>query len=443
MPGKDSKHRIFNMLSTNWLICCAMLALIIIVGLWVPHVVLPFVAFALMVVVTRISPAMPSAEGVSCSIMVRTTNYTLGWSALIMLIINALNTHWIPNIFVDPETYNVGIPFIPALIIAPVGAVLFSIAYFRMGKTELCRQCTSRASITMRQGVAHTLVHNEGRVQVRLMAIISIFLSVVGWLYYALFYINVNINSSDRFIFFIVPVALLALSVGFIYTRYAAMEDRTDARAAISVQRTTQVRFLIVKGDTLLLGEVQHPDIPGVTLWDTPAIEDIAATDSMTDTEAHDLFVKKTGIAESFRVRPLFVTRDPASGINVFHYAIFLSDDTPDSPLIKGEWLNLYAIDKLLNTGMLTRPMAYDIHRIYVMTMAFKTYDRDGRRLYPIKNYRPTFRLCDFKDWDIDYSDIHWLYVAEHNEDKPFFRLRKFWRRYISGMDRSWRENRS
>ena len=62
MPGKDSKHRIFNMLSTNWLICCAMLALIIIVGLWVPHVVLPFVAFALMVVVTRISPAMPSAE---------------------------------------------------------------------------------------------------------------------------------------------------------------------------------------------------------------------------------------------------------------------------------------------------------------------------------------------------------------------------------------------
>ena len=180
MPGKDSKHRIFNMLSTNWLICCAMLALIIIVGLWVPHVVLPFVAFALMVVVTRISPAMPSAEGVSCSIMVRTTNYTLGWSALIMLIINALNTHWIPNIFVDPETYNVGIPFIPALIIAPVGAVLFSIAYFRMGKTELCRQCTSRASITMRQGVAHTLVHNEGRVQVRLMAIISIFLAVVG-----------------------------------------------------------------------------------------------------------------------------------------------------------------------------------------------------------------------------------------------------------------------
>ena len=61
--------------------------------------------------------------------------------------------------------------------------------------------------------------------------------------------------------------------------------------------------------------------------------------------------------------------------------------------------------------------------------MAWKTYDRDGRRLYPIKNYRPTFRFRDFKTWDVDYNDLHWLDVATNNEDKPFYRLRRFWRK--------------
>jgi len=373
--------------------------------------------------------------------MIRTTNYTLGWSALIMLIINALNTHWIPNIFVDPATYNVEIPFIPALIIFPVGSILFSVALLRMGKSETCRQCVTRASFTMRQGITHALVHNETRRQLRLMALLSIFLSVIGWSYYALFYINVNINTNDTFFFFIVPVALLALSVAFTYTRYATIQDKPANRTI--VPRTTQLRFLVVKGDNMLMSEVPMPDIPGITAWDTPAIEDVPATDEISDEEARELFEKKSGMTTSFRLKPLFVTRNQTRGINVFHYAVFIPDDTPDTSLPKGEWLSLYALDKLLNTGLLTRPMAYDIHRIYVMTMTYKTYDREGRRLYPIKNYRPTFRLRDFKDWDFDYSDPHWLYVAEHNEDKPFFRLRRFWRRYISGLDRSWRQNHS
>lgn len=61
--------------------------------------------------------------------------------------------------------------------------------------------------------------------------------------------------------------------------------------------------------------------------------------------------------------------------------------------------------------------------------MAWKTYDREGKRLYPIKHYRPTFRLRDLKDWDVDYSDTSWFAVAENNQDRPFFRTRKFWRK--------------
>jgi len=63
------------------------------------------------------------------------------------------------------------------------------------------------------------------------------------------------------------------------------------------------------------------------------------------------------------------------------------------------------------------------------MTMAWKTYDRNGRRLYPIRHYRPTFRLRDMPRWDVDYDDQTWFDVAINNEDHRFFRLRSFWNR--------------
>lgn len=60
------------------------------------------------------------------------------------------------------------------------------------------------------------------------------------------------------------------------------------------------------------------------------------------------------------------------------------------------------------------------------MTMAWKTYDRNGHRLYAIKHYRPTFRFRDMKDWDIDYNDSTWFDIAANNEDGHFFRTKQF-----------------
>ena len=59
--------------------------------------------------------------------------------------------------------------------------------------------------------------------------------------------------------------------------------------------------------------------------------------------------------------------------------------------------------------------------------MAWKTYDRNGRRLYPIRHYRPTFRLRDLREWTVDYDDQSWFDIAQNNEDRRFFRLRNFW----------------
>ena len=64
--------------------------------------------------------------------------------------------------------------------------------------------------------------------------------------------------------------------------------------------------------------------------------------------------------------------------------------------------------------------------------MAWKTYDENGYRRYPIKNYHPTFRLRDFGQWSVDYQDPVWLYVANFNQDKPMFHVRRLLRK-LSG----------
>lgn len=72
--------------------------------------------------------------------------------------------------------------------------------------------------------------------------------------------------------------------------------------------------------------------------------------------------------------------------------------------------------------------LASEIHRLHTITMAWKTYDAEGRRLYKVKNYHPIFRLDGICDWDVDFNSPKWLDVARLNEDKRFFRLRKLWR---------------
>lgn len=95
---------------------------------------------------------------------------------------------------------------------------------------------------------------------------------------------------------------------------------------------------------------------------------------------------------------------------------------------LRGRWYNLSQVERLLHNRELTPMLASEIHRLHTITMAWKTYDAEGRRLYKVKNYHPIFRLDGICDWDVDFNSPKWLDVARLNEDKRFFRLRKLWR---------------
>ena len=89
---------------------------------------------------------------------------------------------------------------------------------------------------------------------------------------------------------------------------------------------------------------------------------------------------------------------------------------------------------EMIKTHKLSPLFESELNRIYTIVMSWKTYDLKGKRLYAIKDYKPTFRLRDLRYCDVDYNDINWLYVSAYNADRPFFYVRNLWNKYICGI---------
>ena len=404
----------------------------ILLGLWVPPVWMPIVGAALVFILIRVRVAYLTYAPIGCSLLIRYAVQTIVWSSLIMLSINILNTHWVENVFVDQETYNLSIPFIPSLIVYPVLTVVLAVGFLRMGKSGYCRRCIERAGMSFLDGVHRNIHQNEARFQMKFLLAIAIFMSLLSWGYYMVFYINVNLNEGDVLYYFIVPVAIYLLSAGYMISRYGNMLfEFSSGVESGALKPQSEIRFLVVRADRMLLAEVPLPGYSGHPLWDTPASAAIPSAETVTDENMRQVFTQISG-TDRFSLRRLFITAK-MSLTPTYHFAAFVDSPDTELPGLSGTWLDLYSIEVLMKSGCVSRSLAFEIHRIYTVTMAWKTYDRDGRRLYPIKNYRPTFRLSDFHSWDVDYDDNHWLDVANNNQDRLFYRLRRLYRRFISG----------
>ena len=92
---------------------------------------------------------------------------------------------------------------------------------------------------------------------------------------------------------------------------------------------------------------------------------------------------------------------------------------------IEGEWLKWGHLRQLAQQGILSPDLVTELTRVWRIAMAWKTYDEGGRRLYPIKNYKPTFRLRDIRSWDVNYDDTHWLTVDRTNQDKFWYPVKR------------------
>ena len=140
-----------------------------------------------------------------------------------------------------------------------------------------------------------------------------------------------------------------------------------------------------------------------------------------------------TGLTQ-YDLRLLYVNSNFRVDCNMFHFACFVeSKEQVANSRLEGEWFTLPELNSLIENDDLSNIFKSEYERIYKISMAWKSYDRQGRRLYNMRNYVPTFRLQDIKDWDVDYNDKEWLFVAKNNQDRSFYRIKRFWHRVING----------
>lgn len=432
----------------SWALSVGALIVALLLPLMVSKVVCPLYCLglsALLYVSVRLNRQSQSPV---CTLMPFVMSRVMFFSSIVMLMINVMHKrHYIDLVVADVELLNPEIPYIMILILGPMTVLMCSWVLLRGPSLPLCVDCVRQYGNQAERGFLGDFQSREGKYQVKTMLWMMAGLTVAAYLYYFIFYINVNLNSPDIFVFNVAPSLLLCVSILMVGMRYLGVWHffrLSFGRAGSQVGRVTKLRFLIVSGEKMLL-DVPSPegdiDISDFRI-DTPVTLSIRRRD-VTLEEASTFFENITDIKNP-DIRFLYSSYKGNSDSSIFHYLVELpSSSIPDGARLKGEWFTIREVGNMLNAHALTPLLAAEIVRMHNVALAWKTYDRRGMRRYQIRNYRPAFRISDLANREIDYNDPHWLYIADNNEDKPFFRIRHLWSRHVSGSmkhDKSARE---
>lgn len=424
----QERIRSVHALWREWLCSFGALTLVVILSFIISKVWLPLVVLGLAWLLFYYVSRMRDEGVLRCIRVTSTTAGSLVLSSVIMGICLLVNkTNLFASLF-EPGTLNSRIPYIVSLIVFPDAAVMAGIALGRLGSSQECSRCKTRMGYHINDDMGDNIFHKEAAFQLKLLMIVSLAIGILNWVYYLGWYSNASLNGRDKYFYLVIPVVVYVITLFYTGRRYARVIDEMRMRYArfSHAGGETTLRFLVLRGDTLLLNQTDGTENPTGVVLDTPVTATESYTTEVDEKRARDICTRKLGTGD-FELKYLYTTDQAELGENIVHYAVLLDGEEklPEGWLASGEWYTIGQIDALMKGRMVSHTLAAEIHRIYTIVMAWKTYSRDGRRLYPIKNYVPTFRLRDFGEWNVDYGDDEWIYIAHHNQDKPLYCLRR------------------
>lgn len=427
----------FIRLWLNWTlsvgaIAATLFSVLFISKLWLPAVALAF-QFMLM---GRVKLLRQNPHRTSCCLLPYLVARILFFSAIIMVGINIYVIHFIDPMIIEQGYVNPQIPYVTVLILGPVSTVVTAWAYFTRFTEKLCYNCRMKFGGAANIGYVAKVLLQERQLQLRMLLTASVLITIYSWAYYLTHYSNVNFSESDLFYYIWIPIILYLFSVINLGIRYVSLDTffhKNMIGGSYGGGESSELRYLLLSEDRILLTPVGKE---GEEKLDTPARCTIPYRERRSEYEALTNFRRIAGIVIQPHMKFLYENADINNHGNVFHYVCELSssDDIQGSDL-EGEWYTQGELRRMVDEGALAPELMAEVERIYAVTIAVKTYDSNGRRLYDIKHYRPSFKLRDISNPDIDYNDPHWLLVAKDNEDKPFFHLKRFWRRYVRGIE--------
>lgn len=438
----DENKALFS-LWKGWALSFGAITAIAVGSLWLNRVWLPIFAFTLALLLYMLVRRNRSASLPVCYAIPFLAIFTLVTTGVVMTSLDIWHT---PRFFPDsPEAHvpdNPDIPYIGTLVVYPIAFIFAMWGWICRFRLPICIDCRIRFGSVAERGFIGMIFSQENMFQRRLLTVLTLLVGGVTWFYYFHRYINSDINRPDIYAYIVVPAAIYAISIIYMGIRYLSLWyyynrdiEGTDLRHGTS----TTLRYIIISGNEIYLHipDSKKEIVIGDEKIDTPAkivIPFIKRVD-LNDARYYFLNMFDQIGNDDIEVRFMYSSTNATDNRNVFHYLVFV--DSPDvlkNSHINGEWFTILNIKEMLETGLCSKMLGAEITRLHTIAMAWKTYDRDGHRLYRIKHYVPTFRVCDIRKWNVDYNDSHWLYVAHNNEDKPFYRFRKFWHRYVSGI---------
>lgn len=421
----------------NWTLCVGIVMAIVVMAVEMPLRWLPVAVFSLELVVYAMVRRNRATVAPTCYLLPFVMTRVLFWSGTVIVILNLCASSGLyDSLF---ATWQYEMPFIPILVIAPVMVAVTAWAAKLKYSIGFCVDCRMRHGTPAERGFLGRLFSQEGAVQVRSLLIITSALCVVCYLYYFFAYLDAGFSSSDMFFFVWLPVIFYGVSIVFMGVRYFGLWAYYEHNAPLlefGKPSATTIRFLIFTSDSIFLTD--KTDMTGAndgdSLYDTPAVLLFPYRHKPPINEERRYFRDLSGI-DDFEIRFMYVSCITGSGSKVYHYIVTLENEKAvEGSRLEGSWFSMQAVELMLNQWRLNPMLAAEIYRLYTVTMAWKTYDRAGRRRYAIKNYRPTFHLSDIVNWDVDFNDPHWLYVATNNQDSRFYSIRRLWRRYVNGL---------
>lgn len=437
----DYRKDIFR-LWLNWVIGRGLLSLLILLPLWFKPIYLPIFAFSfqalMLLTIKHYRPQNPS----SCYILPFIMSRVFFWTGIALLAIILIHRMGLGTLVFDETNIMREIPFIILLITNLICAIISGLGYLRRRKMAFCHECELRHGSPAERGLLGLILAQIGHFQVSLLFWVSAVIASVGWSYYLLVYSSEYISVPDRFVFYLLPTMVFIATTIYLALRYIGIYTYYKQNVIDRVQyreNASEIRFLLINGDRIA---VREPNINADFMMslddkcDTAVKANIHRIQTMTTMTASQYFSNLSGIRHA-DIRPMFVNELPQTNNYVYHYFAIVDDEQRaeyDKANPDVEWLTLQELAPMLNSGMFASMFAAEIVRFHTIASAFKTYDNHGMRRYKIKHYRPAVRFSDVINSDVDFNDSTWLYIADNNQDTPFFRLRNFYRKYILGL---------
>ncbi|MDE7495287.1 MAG: hypothetical protein K2M67_00380 [Muribaculaceae bacterium] len=330
-------------------------------------------------------------------------------------------------------------PYIPSLIMTPVSFVVCFIFYLRRSHLSLCLNCKLKNGGTSERGILGSILSVETSLQIKNLTILFGLLSAIIWTYYLTIYVKIDLNARDWYVYtWLTVISFVLDEIYFIFRYYNLYLDLKENNEIITEEELsdmtakTYVRFYLICGNYVfvdphsVVGGNAHKEV-----IDTPFFTK-RTVNGITLPEVKRIIQRMTDINDG-ELR-FFYGRKSAdlAKHSILRYFYFLDGDVSkyQDLDIEGEWMDFNRIKQIYSTnpGNLSSIMVADITRLATIILTEKTFDEEGMRKNPIKNYSPSFDLEDVRNSELDFQDDKWIRVSLFNSDTKMFKFKRWWR---------------